>query len=260
MNFTFSQISQKLLEKKSILFIVGITLTLIILYFSTLFAKTESQKMQSVSGNTFGEEKIVLENKLEGASSTQTTIGLIDSLNQKKIIVEPSIANSISYSRIIHQLETVRSRRLVSKSWFEFFVRISFSLIVIKTIFLLFTTVIGILLTKNGWQNAGKQTVAMFLVTAGFSIAANAFPEAIRIDDQIEENKKFYMALSQTEAEILSYLSTGLNTSKVQEEPKDYVVSLDKTMDKHHSLCVVNFNSAKIPTFIPTEKEDSLGN
>ena len=65
------------------------------------------------------------------------------------------------------------------------------------------------MVTKNGWANAGKFAMLLFFVTAGFVYTLNVLPESLRVEDNIAENKSYYLRHAAIRDHIYLFLTTG---------------------------------------------------
>ena len=106
------------------------------------------------------------------------------------------------------------------------------------------TTIIGLMVSKYGWEKIDKKILYVFFIIAGFVAFVQLVPKFMKIEDNIRSNKKNVIAYSNMEQSILSYLVTGENSKGIIIVPSRYVHLLDKEMNSHNNI---SFDLEKIP-------------
>ena len=106
-------------------------------------------------------------------------------------------------------LEETGMRAERHKKSMLYFYYFNYALIVLQALFGLVATALGLMITKNGWSNAGRFSMLLFFITAGFVYTLNVLPESLRVEENISENKSYYLTHAAIRDHIYLFLTTG---------------------------------------------------
>jgi hypothetical protein len=167
-----------------------------------------------------------------------------DSKKHYRIEVDRDITKSRSFSRIIAYLNEVKRRYNKHDRTMIFFYEQYFLFNMMQAIMIMATTIIGLVVSKFGWDKINKDVLYVFFIIAGFMAFVKMVPEFLKVEDNIKSNKKNVVIYSNMEQSIISYLSTGENAKGIEINPVRYVHLLDKEMNSHNNIA---FDLEKIP-------------
>lgn len=169
---------------------------------------------------------------------------VIDEVMNYKIKVKKDIAKDIAFPRIVSYLKEVRRRHDKHDRTMIFFYEQYFLFNTMQAIMIMATTIIGLVVSKFGWEKINRDVLYLFFIIAGFMAFVQLVPQFMKVEDNINSNKKQVIIYANMEQSILSYLTTGENAKGVQIIPVRYVHLLDKEMNSHNSIA---FDIEKIP-------------
>jgi len=103
---------------------------------------------------------------------------------------------------------------------------------------ILITTISGILsaisllfISKAGWLNVSRYVITIFLVTTSSAAFFGGFPLLFKQKQNIDENKKLFLAYSALANQVLSYAATGEDLRKKEKAGmKDFIHRIDTAL------------------------------
>ena len=101
-------------------------------------------------------------------------------------------------------------------------------------------------ITKVGYAQASPNVVTVFITATVLATIYGTFPSVFRQVDNVAENKALYLRYIALQNEMLSYSATGLDGSGKKVTAAEYVVSIDKELNKANNVAV-GFDATKIP-------------
>ena len=167
-----------------------------------------------------------------------------DSEKGYKIEVKREISSDRAFSRIVSYLNEVKRRHSKHDMTMIFFYEQYFLFNMMQAFMIMATTIIGLIVSKFGWDKIDKNILYIFFIIAGFLAFVKTVPDFMKVEDNIKSNKKKVVIYSNIEQSIISYLVTGENSKGVLIIPVRYVHLLDKEMNSHNGIA---FDLESIP-------------
>lgn len=163
---------------------------------------------------------------------------LYDAFNKTSMIVNPKKTIDIySFSRIVSQLKEVRQREFMHNRAIDYFIINLYYCIVIQTIFMVLVCILGLIISKKGWGDAGRGLLAAFLVCAGFLLFFKVLPQGMKFEENLASNRAHYIMYCDVENRLLSYLSSD----KIIDT---FISDMDDQLKNYHSVC---FDLQQVP-------------
>ena len=91
-------------------------------------------------------------------------------------------------------------------------------------------------ISKSGWDDISSFVKMIFIIFTCSAIFYGAFPSIFKHKENIEQNKKLYIAYTNLENQILSYVSTGKNTDQISVTVSDFIIIVNKQLDELNSI------------------------
>ena len=151
--------------------------------------------------------------------------------------------------RLLQQLHTVRRRVEFHGNVMVFFYSRYFLALTMTSVAAVLAGAVLITITRVGWQTAKPYAKAAFLTATGVAAYYGAFPGMYQQAQNIAENASLYVAYSNVENEVLSYLATGADSSGKAQETSSFVHALDRRMAELNRVAI-GFDATKIPSAI----------
>jgi hypothetical protein len=169
---------------------------------------------------------------------------LVDSHRHLRIEVKDSLANDRAFNRIVSYLVEIKRRQKTHDATMVFFYEQYFLFNMLQAFMIMFTTIMGLLVSKYGWEKINRNVLYSFFILAGFVAFVKVIPEFLQIEDNIKSNKKYVIIYGNMEQSVISYLVTGENSKGKEIKPTRYIHLLDKEMNNYNNI---SFNIEKIP-------------
>lgn len=103
-----------------------------------------------------------------------------------------------------------------------------------------------LLISKKGWEGAGKGVITVFLTLSCLSAYFGTFPALFEQEDNIKENKKLFAIYANMEDRILSYAATGEDTDRNKKDIRTFIHLIDKELATYNKM-PVKLDPSSIP-------------
>lgn len=166
------------------------------------------------------------------------TAYLYDSVNKIAILINPiKYKDTYTFNRIVSQLTMVKNRIAAHDKVIDYFIINLYYFIIIQSIFMVLVCVLGLIISKKGWGDSGNNLLGAFLICAGFLLFFQVLPKGMKFEDNLASNKAHFLAYSDMENRILTFLS---NTEKNVE----FTCEIDDMLKSYHTI---SFDLQQVP-------------
>jgi len=196
----------------------------IVFFCLTIYANSLSGSMRGGHSHDFKVEYV------------NNKVYLVDHDNESKISVIKSVYQEPAFERIIGQMNEIRKRSESHDKTMIFFFQQQYIFNLLQAFMILVTTIFMLVVSKYGWDNVDRWLLIAFFVCGGYVAFFNVIPQSLKIQDNIHNNKKYYLIYDNAESSIITYLATGENSEGVFIKPNDYVHKLDKQLKMNNDI------------------------
>lgn len=172
------------------------------------------------------------------------------SSNDSEIPMRADLAfGTPEHLRLLQQLHTVKRRVEFHGNVMVFFYSRYFLALTMTSVAAVLAGAVLITITRVGWQTAKPYAKATFLTATGVAAYYGAFPGMYQQAQNIADNASLYVAYSNVENEVLSYLATGADSSGKAQDPSSFVHALDRRMAELNRVAI-GFDATKLPSSV----------
>jgi hypothetical protein len=156
------------------------------------------------------------------------------------------VDGSASHDRLLQQLAQIRGRLSFHREVTLFFYSRYYMALTAALIAGLLSGAMLATILRVGWQNAGSPVKITLLIAAGATAYFAAFPGLFRQQENISENAALYLAYSNLENDIHTYLATGMNAEGEPVTLPALVHHVNGRMAALNSI-PIGFDATKLP-------------
>ena len=199
-------------------------------YLSALNYGKESSKNFSTKKESIIIKDTTINNKIY--------IYLYDIDNKTVMVVNPKKSDDVYlFTRIVSQLKVVKQRAHSHSKATDYFIINLYYFIIIQTIFMIFVSVCGLIISRTGWGDSSDKLLATFLISASFLLFFQILPKGMKFEENLASNRSHYIMYCDMENRILSYLSND-------NVDVNFINNIDDQLKNYHS---VSFDVQQVP-------------
>jgi len=141
-------------------------------------------------------------------------------------------------ANLLHSLEDASLRAERHRSAMLYFYYLHYAFIILQAVFGLVATALGLMISKNGWRNAGRWPMMLFFITAGCVYFLSVVPESLRVEQNIADNKEYYRTHIAIQSSIYHYLTTGMTSNGTLVSAIEFQRIVHEQLDEFHNVTI----------------------
>lgn len=155
-------------------------------------------------------------------------------------------AGAPTTKRMLQQLHVIRARKEYHAELLKYFLARYYMALSIAPAAAIIAAAMLLLISKSGWDAANTFTKTTFLVATGVATFFGPFPNLFKQEANAEENGRLYVAYSNLEQSMLTYLATGPVASDSTSSPAWITRTFDERMASLNAVAV-GFDASQVP-------------